>query len=127
MKKRKRSFDDPVLQTVDRTSISWSIVVYADDLPEDWMDRLEGSGVRYVGSVLHDNEYVKPMKGLHAGSDVCLAPHYHLSLVFDHRVGFLDVDALFDHAVDICRDLPDCELAEILSVLKSDLICSTGL
>lgn len=81
----------------------WMFVVYADHLPVDFRERLCSYGIKlFVRSSLHDQDYVKPLRGLFAGQDVLVAPHYHFFVYFRQKMSWSDVNSLFSG-----KDLPD--------------------
>lgn len=55
---------------------NWAVIIYPDDLPEDWADEVDEHLVKWVQSPLHDQDYNadgEPKK-----------PHYHTLFMFEN-------------------------------------------
>lgn len=71
----------------DTRGRNWWAVLYPEDLPDDWLDRLQSIRCKAVVSPLHDrdvNADGQPKK-----------PHHHVVLMFDSIKSLAQVDGIF--------------------------------
>lgn len=71
----------------DSRGRNWWAVLYPEDLPADWLDRLQSIRCKAVVSPLHDKDFNadnKPKK-----------PHHHVVLMFDSVKSLAQVDGIF--------------------------------
>lgn len=74
-------FDPKVLENLKRIKKRiWMFIVYPESAPEDWIEKLKYTGIKFVVSPLHDKDIKKGK---------LLKPHYHLILCFDGPTTFL--------------------------------------
>ena len=81
---------------VDNRSRNWTVVMYPDDLPEDWLDIFRNFKIPAVVSPLHDQDFDEkgdPKK-----------PHYHTMLMFSSKKSEQQVREMFENAYGIRID-----------------------
>lgn len=68
----------------------WAMVLYLDSAPEDWLEQLQLTGVKFAVSPYHDKDVFTD--GEYAGQPK--KPHYHLILSYGSPTTFRNVEAL---------------------------------
>ncbi len=70
--KRKEKYDD---KRAGQRTRNWTLIFYPEDLPDDWIDRVNDLHFKWIQSPLHDQDF--------NADGEAKKPHYHTLLMFN--------------------------------------------
>lgn len=85
--------------TVDKRFRNWSLLVYPESAPADWVEQLDAECIPWVQSPLHDSDVWTPDDERACAEHKAGTPkkaHWHVALMFSGKVGLERVKAIAD-------------------------------